>query len=131
MVSTKLIFMGADDQAVVENIRPYKTTIECRDGDHHASPGTVWRDRSKTLPPILVVWHGLEAPEGEDWDLALAERAWIHQETHKVFRQRVRVSRLWARLLIKWVVVFGKLMVLVVGLALAVTLLYGMVVISG
>lgn len=125
----KLIFASAEDRAIVENIRPYRTAVECKDGHHHCAPGTVWRDRSKRLPPLMLVWHGVQPPEGEDWSMEAAERAWVAQETHKVFRQHLKVSRAWVRFLIKWLVVFGKVVIVTVALGMAATLIYGLVVV--
>lgn len=123
-----MVFMSAEDRAYVENIRPYRVAVECKDGHHHCTPGTVWRDRSKRLPPLMVIWHGVPSPEGEDWSIEAAERAWIHSETHKIFRQRVRISRAWARMAIRWLVVLGKLVILVTALAMAVMGIYLVVV---
>lgn len=119
----KLIFMSAEDRTLVENVRPYRKSIQHLDGHHFCGPNAVWRDRQKILPPIIVLWHGVPVPEGETWDLEKAENVWKEQETHKIFRQPVKVSKRWVRLVVRYLVIFGKVFLVSMGAGMLVLFL--------
>lgn len=104
------MFISADGRAYVESIKPKYRFVEEFDGFHPVSKDSVFRDVEGLHKPLVIIWHGIPAPEGSRMKSAYQ---YVHDTlkesvTLELARSRPPMSRIIWRQLIGALVWFGR-----------------------
>ena len=120
----RLIFVSADGIARCEDVNPFCARVECLDGDHPMSNKAIFRDIDRRLPAIMVVWQGVNAPEGEKEDFTITNASIAESDYTKVHKQKPIVSKRWVRGLIRGLRLFAVMGIIVGVLGMWALILY-------
>ena len=114
----KLVTMNADNQAVAEDCPVGKRQVESL-GNHVLMPSAIWRHRKHRLQSVSIAWQGrpiCEGGPGEDMDPEDAlEHFMLEQSIIKDHKGNMQISRKWVRSLTAFLVLFGKMAIMVMG----------------
>jgi hypothetical protein len=83
-----------------------------QDGLHPVTPRCIHKDCEGRLPPIMIIWQGIPAPEGEEFGTAEGEGLMVEAEIIKQHRQKVSISRRWVRRTINGFILLCKFILL-------------------
>ena len=107
----KVFYINSEGLALVDDMKPNKRLIEMKGGDYHPfAAGGVWKDEKKRQPAMMFYWQTIRWPEGagkSDGSFPALEANLTKQHM-----QAVSVSKAFWRGAVKWLWVFGKLMIL-------------------
>lgn len=104
------MFVSADGRAYVEDIKPRYRFIEEFDGFHPLSKDSVFRDVDGLHKPLVIIWHGIPAPEGSRMNSPFQYVFDTLKEsvTLELARSRPPMSRILWRRIVGALVWFGR-----------------------
>ncbi len=126
-MATKLLFIGADGVARLDRVNPYKSQVECQDGNHPITNRSIMRPDTRDGPSIMLIWQNQIAPEGEPDAATVIDATIAEADYTKVHKQKPSVSKLWVRRLMRW----GHLLINIMLLGFSVSFLVFVGVILG
>jgi len=95
----KAVYIGHDRIARVEDLSPHHRLAEFHDGQHPVTGITAHARRDG--PAAMVIWAGISMPEGAIYDKKKRDELLLEVDVCKVNRQRVLVSKVWHRRLVR------------------------------